>query len=412
MGYSIYLGSLWAYQTHRTNAFVIVAGAILGFTAAMLWAAQGAIMMSYPMEVRFNTKAQSAGFSDTLQKDKGRSFSLFWTVFSLGGVLGGAITLGIEYKSKLSAVSTGVYLVFLIIMLTAIVTSWLILPPNLVVRKDGTLVELEASISMKQEAKEFFRLFTDYRMLLLFPMCFTSNYFYAYQGSIIAHYFNARSRALSSLLTNLGAVLGAIFIGVVLDKTPGNRRRRALTGLGCVLFLQLLVWSGGIGLQVQFKRTGPPMLRDWSDDKAWGTLLLLLSYYFADACYQGLAYYIIASLTNDSFRLARMAGFYKGIQSAGAAISFAMDAVKTPYLTELIVSWALILFSLPFALIVILKIKESNYGEEDTHHVEDLKASELGGAALPEGHHELHYDDTPKGAETAEIETASPVARV
>jgi len=31
---------------------------------------------------------------------------------------------------------------------------------------------------------------------------------------------------------------------------------------------------------------------------------------------------------SDPFKLARMAGYYKGIQSAGAAVSFGMDAVK------------------------------------------------------------------------------------
>jgi hypothetical protein len=36
----------------------------------------------------------------------------------------------------------------------------------------------------------------------------------------------------------------------------------------------------------------------------------------------------MSSITNDSFKLARMAGYYKGIQSAGAAVSFGMDAVK------------------------------------------------------------------------------------
>jgi len=63
-GYSLYVGSLWAFQVHGTRAFLIAAGGILGCTAALLWAAQGAIMMSYPLE-----------------KDKGRSFSLFWVIF-------------------------------------------------------------------------------------------------------------------------------------------------------------------------------------------------------------------------------------------------------------------------------------------------------------------------------------------
>lgn len=70
-------------------------------------------MMSYPTE-----------------SAKGRSFSLFWTVFQMGTLVGAAIALGIQAHSTLPSVSTGVYLAFMIIMLTAIVTSWLVLPPR------------------------------------------------------------------------------------------------------------------------------------------------------------------------------------------------------------------------------------------------------------------------------------------
>jgi hypothetical protein len=53
--------------------------------------------------------------------------------------------------------------------------------------------------------------------------------------------------------------------------------------------------------------------------------------YIADAAYQGLAYYTMSSITNDPFKLARMAGYYKGVQSAGGAVSYGMDAVKVGY---------------------------------------------------------------------------------
>lgn len=48
--------------------------------------------------------------------------------------------------------------------------------PEYVVRGDGTLVEIEASISPRQEFSEFLKLFKDWRMLALFPMFFSSNY--------------------------------------------------------------------------------------------------------------------------------------------------------------------------------------------------------------------------------------------
>ena len=50
LGYALYIGSLWCFQTQGTRWFVVFAGAILGITAALLWSAQGAIMMSYPLE--------------------------------------------------------------------------------------------------------------------------------------------------------------------------------------------------------------------------------------------------------------------------------------------------------------------------------------------------------------------------
>ena len=42
----------------------------------------------------------------------------------------------------------------------------------------------------------------------------------------------------------------------------------------------------------------------------------------------------MSALTNDPFTLARFAGIYKAIQSAGSAGSFGMDAVATPFLNE------------------------------------------------------------------------------
>ena len=67
--------------------------------------------------------------------------------------------------------------------------------------------------------------------------------------------------------------------------------------------------------------------------------------YFADACYQALAYWIMSAMTNDPFVLARYAGLYKALQSAGSAGSFGMDAVATPYLNEHLASWLMMLFS-------------------------------------------------------------------
>lgn len=393
MGYSLYVGSLWAFGIHGTHltAFVIVASGILGCCASLLWTAQGAIMMAYPME-----------------KDKGRSFSLFWSVFTMGGVVGSAIALGITAKqNKGASVSTAVYITFVILMIIAIFVCWLVLPPYYVVRGDGTLVKLESDATVVEEIKAFARQFLDWKMIMLFPMFFTSNYFYAYQGSIVSKMFTPRGRALAALLSNLGAVFGAIAVGFVLDYFPGGRRRRAIAGWCYTLFMLCLVWGAGIGFQTRFKRTDngkEPLGWDWNDGISHGPLTLLFAYYFCDSAYQGLAYYTMAGLTNDPYKLARMTAYYKGVQSAGAAISFGMDAVKTPYLTEVIVSFVIMLFSMPLCLYILWGFKETNYDEEGVVHVEDLDEDQVHHAAIPSGHHVHDTEAVPPADEKASTE--------
>ena len=81
----------------------------------------------------------------------------------------------------------------------------------------------------------------------------------------------------------------------------------------------------------------------------------------------------MAALTNDPFTLARFAGLYKAVQSAGAAGSFGMDATSTPYLNEHLASWIMMLVSFPLAGIVIHTIKETNYDTEHVDYADDVK---------------------------------------
>lgn len=71
LGYFLYVASYLSYKHNANAGFVYFAGALLGVCAGLLWAAQGAIMMSYPFE-----------------GSKGRYISWFWMVFNLGGVMG------------------------------------------------------------------------------------------------------------------------------------------------------------------------------------------------------------------------------------------------------------------------------------------------------------------------------------
>lgn len=73
----------------------------------------------------------------------------------------------------------------------------------------------------------------------------------------------------------------------------------------------------------------------------------------------------MGALTNSSRKLANFAGFFKGLQSAGAAISFRIDALDTPFMNELAICWAMCVGSLLIAAPVVwMKIKDTVNEEE------------------------------------------------
>ena len=94
----------------------------------------------------------------------------------------------------------------------------------------------------------------------------------------------------------------------------------------------------------------------------------------------------MGALTNNGRKLANFAGFYKGIQSAGAAIIWRLDSQKISYMAEFASCWGLLAGGLLFALPVILfKIKDTVTVEEDLKFSDETVADVVApGAVLGE----------------------------
>ena len=144
---------------------------------------------------------------------------------------------------------------FLVIIFVGVATAFLVLPPHLVVRGDGSIVKLDDKSKVHEETIGMLRLLKDWRMLALLPMFFASNYFYAYQGSVNTTVFDGPTRALNAALESAGAIIGALMIGFfVLDNKWMGRRNRGYLGLAVVTVLTIIVWSVGLSWQVTFNR--------------------------------------------------------------------------------------------------------------------------------------------------------------
>lgn len=285
IGYSLYSASFLCYNHTQNEGFVTFAGAFLGFCAGLLWTAQGAIMMSYPME-----------------RSKGRYISSFWVIFNLGGVLGALIVLVQNLNNTSGTVTDGTYAAFIVLMFIGAVLALTLVNADKVIREDGSKV-----IVMKEPTwqSEIYGLWECIRLspwvVLLFPMFFASNIFYTYQqNGVNGAHFNLRARSLNSLLYWLSQILGALVYGAALDYSGIRRSVRAKAAIVSLFILTFAIWGGGYA----FEKNQPPreitsapgyeaQKLDYTDAGYLGPAFLYIFYGFYDACWQTSIYWYV-----------------------------------------------------------------------------------------------------------------------
>ncbi|KAJ8748132.1 hypothetical protein K2173_012599 [Erythroxylum novogranatense] len=351
--YVLYAGSFLYYNHYHHQAFVIVAGANLGVGAGLLWAGEGAIMTSYPPPHR-----------------KGVYISLFWSIFNMGGVIGGLIPFILNYhRSNASSVNDATYIGFMCFMLAGTLLSLAILPPNSVVRDDGTRCSTIKYSKVSTEVVEILKLFLNWKMLLIAPAAWASNFFYSYQfNNVNGTLFTLRTRGLNNVFYWGAQMLGSAGIGYLLDFSFKSRRMRGFFGIGVVALLGTAIWGGGLANQLNYSHHNIPPSLDFKDSGSSfaGPFVLYFSYGLLDAMFQSLVYWVIGALANDSEILSRYVGFYKGVQSAGAAVAWQVDSQKVPMLTQLIVNWSLTTVSYPLlAVLVLLAVKDETPTDQE-----------------------------------------------
>ncbi|KAF5947447.1 hypothetical protein HYC85_013404 [Camellia sinensis] len=65
-------------------------------------------------------------------------------------------------------------------------------------------------------------------------------------------------------------------------------------------------------------------------------------------------------------RQRRYTGFYKGVQSAGAAVAWQIDTHKVPFLAEMIANCSLTTLSYPLlAVLVVLAVEDDNQTDQE-----------------------------------------------
>ncbi|KUJ16810.1 DUF895 domain membrane protein [Mollisia scopiformis] len=372
LGYCIYAISLLVSVHHDVFAFNIIAGALLGLCAALLWTAQGTIMVSYPKEA-----------------DKGKYFAIFWAIFNMGAVIGSLIPLGQNFHVKTNVtVSDGTYIGFIVLMALGAVCAMFIASAREVVRTDGTKVVLMKNPTWWSEIYGLYEsLKFEPTVILLFPMFWSSNWFYTYQQNAVngAH-FDTRTKALNSCLYYLAQIFGAMALGYALDYTNFRRSLRGKIAWGFLMAMTLVIYGGGYAFQKQYTRADTSA-DDWSSSNYVGPMFLYIFYGMFDSFWQCTVYWYMGALSNSGRRTANYVGFYKGLQSAGAAVMWSLDSRKISFMSEFASNWAILGASLIVAApVVLFKISDHNRIEDDLRGTDETLADVVPAAALADKH--------------------------
>lgn len=284
-----------------------------------------------------------------------------------GATLGAAIPLGNEWNSGTKEeVKTTTYIAFMVIMAVGSLVTLALLPPRKVVRSDGSHVSLHKFSNWRREALEVIKLFLDWRMLVLIPFFAGSNWFYTYQFNVYngPNFMSIRARALNNLLYWLFQIIGAGLFGTFLDyQRIGSRRARAFAGCTITLIVILALWIGAFVIQSRFTResvqpsTGYIPI-DVFDPQYPGLVVEYALFGLIDSVYQGFAYWLMGTMTNDTERAARYGGFYKTIQNAAAAVANQLEANKISYMSQLITVFVINVVGLLLAYIVCWTVPE------------------------------------------------------
>ncbi|KAI8599121.1 major facilitator superfamily domain-containing protein [Dissophora ornata] len=320
-----------------------------------------------------------------LEGDKGKYFGIFWAIFNAGGVVGNMIPMAMSWNdgNKAKQVSTATYIVFMCITAFGAVLSLLLLPASKITRNDGSPVTKVKFSSPIIEVRGILSLFKDWRMLALFPMFFTSNWFYTYQFNLNAvNSASIRSRSFDSAFYWGAQVVASLAFGVLLDRPQWTRSTRGRYGFVILVAILIATWGGAIGFQ---SGVGPRNIID--TDGVYSTapgdfesldlidttgewikfFLLYIMFGACDAMFQAYAYWLMGSLSNDIHVVARYSGFYKFAQNIGGIFAGQvansrisntaehLNIATTHGMGELGVCIALLAFSVICATPVVLK---------------------------------------------------------
>jgi MFS family permease len=363
--YALYAAGIYIVGTVDGTLWLApVVGAILGVGAASFWTAQGAMMMAY-----------------ATPETKGMYIAVFWAIFNLGGTVGGLIQFGLNFNTERpglgeeeggNSANPASYFTFIAVMCVGSVAAFFFLVnPTKVKKADNSAVTFEKR-PVLEEMMGALKVITHPVMLILTVTFVASNWYYTYQLNYLnAFLFTIRSRGLNSALYWATQMLAAYITGKILD-WPGMKKKKRC--LNCYIFMvssllvhYILAFCTQYNFEGGYDKGKAPYKIDLVDSQRTALpVFALLVGAVGDTALQTFSYWLMGAIAgNDSNLSARFSGYYKGVQSAGAAVAWALDiSDSVSYATQLIICFVLFVLSSATSIMAVRLVKEDEPVED------------------------------------------------
>ncbi len=264
---------------------------------------------------------------------------------------------------------------FIAIQCLGLLFGLLLSNPDKVQRDDGTWIQTSNSrIHWRTELRAMWRHLSSKSILLLVPLFWYFGWIQAYPGTYLATYFTVRSRALGSFMSAIVGTL-ATWLGGSLVDIPWTKSRkvRALTTWSIIALLNSATWIWAVIIQNEYRHTHP--ILDWSNQKAFGRGFgLYLFERISLGLVENYIYWCIGNLSDSPGEQIRYSSLLRGIETAGVAVGYGVQAVPTVLIATASINFALWFIALPFSLWATLQVvqkweKEKQGQERDGEQV-------------------------------------------
>ncbi|OKL59469.1 hypothetical protein UA08_05105 [Talaromyces atroroseus] len=339
VGYPLYAAGLYVNNRSGTTWFVYFGAAACGLSAGLFWSVEGAIATGYPEAYK-----------------RGRYLATWFSFRNMGNVIGGAVSLALNHNANQKGeVGYQLYLAFIAIQCLGFLIGLLLSNPEKVQRDDGTKINAPRGTDWRTERKAMWHLARSRSILLLAPLFWYFGWMQAYPGTYLETYFTVRARSLGSFLSAIVMTLSTWLAGTLVDlRWHKNRKVRAVATYTLIAAINSATWIWAVYIQDEYRKTDPTL--DWGSPAFGRGFGLYMLQSVSLATVENYIYWCISNLSDSPGGQIRYSSLLRGIETAGVAVSFGVQAVPTALIVTAGLNLGFWCVALPFSYYATLQV--------------------------------------------------------